>query len=275
MDILGITGYGAGYGVSDKARPAPVGNDFSARGAENRSSGKSGGGIGALLPEDRVSLSGKSPSLGSDPASGAKGAAPGEKVTADGTPVSDPQVQQVIARLKANEEKVKAHEASHKAAGGSLASSATYSYTQGPDGRRYITGGEVQIDMSGGRTPEETISRMQQVIRAALAPADPSGQDRSVASQAASRMAQAQQEKVQQDGSTASQETGGQPAKADGLSLKEPGAESPSVAVRAYGDSAVNPDSGMSKGGENPGLSSYDRTSGSRKKGADAFSSYA
>ena len=90
---------------------------------------------------------------------------------------------------------MKAHEAAHKAAGGQYAGAVSYQYQVGPDGRSYVVGGEVQIDLSTGKTPEETISKMQTVIRAALAPGDPSGQDRSVAAQAASIMAQAQQEK--------------------------------------------------------------------------------
>jgi len=48
--------------------------------------------------------------------------------------------------------------------------------------------GEVGIDTSKGRTPEETLARAQQIRAAALAPADPSGQDRAVAA-AASQMA--------------------------------------------------------------------------------------
>ncbi len=121
------------------------------------------------------------------------------KTTLNGKNTDDPQIQQQIARLKQVEAKVKAHEAAHQAAGGNLASSASYSYTQGPDGKSYVTGGEVQIDLSEGQTAEETITRMQQVIRAALAPTDPSGQDRAVAAEAANRMAQAQQEKLQAD----------------------------------------------------------------------------
>mgnify|MGYP000988691874 FL=1 len=161
------------------------------------------------LPEDRVTLSGRQPSTeqadkpGSLAEQSGKQPKPGEKTAPDGKSLEDPQIQAQIARLKQIEEKVKAHEAAHKAVGGNLASSASYSYTQGPDGRSYITGGEVQIDMSDGKTPQETISRMQQVIRAALAPADPSGQDRAVASAAASRMAQAQQEKLQAESPTA------------------------------------------------------------------------
>jgi hypothetical protein len=131
------------------------------------------------LPEDRVSLSGQQSEKnqqsqpGTEQTAETRQSKPGEQTTPDGKSLEDPQVQQVVAKLKQTEEKVKAHEAAHKAVGGNLASSASYSYTQGPDGRSYITGGEVQIDMSTGRTPQETISKMQQVIRAALAPADP------------------------------------------------------------------------------------------------------
>jgi hypothetical protein len=105
----------------------------------------------------------------------------------------DPQVQQLITQLKATEEKVKAHEAAHKS-GGAATGPISYSYTRGPDGRNYITGGEVPITISTGSTPQETISRMQQVIQAALAPADPSPQDRAVAAQAAAMQQAARQE---------------------------------------------------------------------------------
>ena len=44
----------------------------------------------------------------------------------------------------------------------------------------YITGGEVRIDTSPAKDPEATIQKMQQVQRAAFAPADPSPQDQKV-----------------------------------------------------------------------------------------------
>lgn len=106
----------------------------------------------------------------------------------------DPQLQAAIAQLKATEEKVKAHEAAHKSAGGTITGPVSYTYTRGPDGRNYITGGEVPITISSGKTPQETISRMQQVIRAALAPADPSPQDRAVAAQATAQLQEASQQ---------------------------------------------------------------------------------
>ena len=209
MDPLSIVSSGQGYGRAHQSSappPDPTAQTPPTRTAETTAAPAERQAI--RLPEDRVSLSGQRPDTSqqgqpndvekpstSEPA--AKEPKPGELTTPDGTSVEDPQVKQVVHQLKQTEVKVKAHEAAHKAAGGNLASSASYSYTQGPDGRSYITGGEVQIDMSPGRTPQETISKMQQVIRAALAPADPSGQDRAVAAQAASQMAQAQQQKLQ------------------------------------------------------------------------------
>lgn len=116
-------------------------------------------------------------------------------VTAAATPgaIQDPQVQAEVDRLKAIEEKVKAHEAAHKSAGGAMTGQVSYSYTRGPDGRSYITGGEVSISVTPGKTPQETVRRMQQVIQAALAPADPSPQDRAVAAQAAAQQQEASQ----------------------------------------------------------------------------------
>ncbi len=107
----------------------------------------------------------------------------------------DPRDQAEIRRLQARDREVRAHEQAHQAAGGSLvASAASFTYVTGPDGRRYATGGEVSVDTSPGRTPEETLRRAQQIRRAALAPAQPSGQDRSVAAQAQQMETQARQE---------------------------------------------------------------------------------
>jgi hypothetical protein len=90
-----------------------------------------------------------------------------------------------IANLVARDSKVRAHEAAHIAAGGGvIKSGAQFSYQEGPDGKLYATGGEVSIDISSGSTHQETISKMQQVRTAALAPSDPSPQDLKVASTA-------------------------------------------------------------------------------------------
>ncbi|MDR0701249.1 MAG: hypothetical protein LBF61_02385 [Azoarcus sp.] len=97
--------------------------------------------------------------------------------------------QRRVEELKATDRAVRAHEAAHMAAGGSLITSgASYSYETGPDGQRYAVAGEVGISTSKGRTPEETLIRAERIRAAALAPADPSPQDRAVAA-AATQMA--------------------------------------------------------------------------------------
>ncbi|WP_083941247.1 putative metalloprotease CJM1_0395 family protein [Pseudoduganella violaceinigra] len=103
--------------------------------------------------------------------------------------------QAKIDKLKARDLQVRQHEQAHLAVAGGLATSgATYTYQRGPNGVNYAVGGEVNIDTSPGSTPEETISKARQIQAAALAPADPSGQDRSVASSAAQMAQKAQAE---------------------------------------------------------------------------------
>ncbi|QPR53723.1 putative metalloprotease CJM1_0395 family protein [Aeromonas allosaccharophila] len=101
------------------------------------------------------------------------------------------QVQDLIER----DQEVRTHEQAHQSAGGEYASSPTYQFTQGPDGKRYATGGEVQIDTSAvPGDPAATIAKMQQIRSAALAPAEPSAQDLAVARSAAASEAKARKE---------------------------------------------------------------------------------
>lgn len=112
----------------------------------------------------------------------------------------DEHEQREVERLKARDREVRAHEMAHLAAAGSLATSgASFSYERGPDGVSYATGGEVGIDTSAGRTPEETLQRARIIRAAAMAPAEPSGQDRAVAAKAAQMETQARAEMAQQD----------------------------------------------------------------------------
>lgn len=104
-----------------------------------------------------------------------------------------------VAKLKQIDRQVRQHEQAHMAAAGGMATSgATFTYQKGPDGVNYAVGGEVGISTSPGRTPEETIQRAQTIRAAALAPADPSGQDRAVAAQAAKMEMEARMELAQQ-----------------------------------------------------------------------------
>ncbi|WP_374246559.1 putative metalloprotease CJM1_0395 family protein [Zoogloea sp.] len=103
--------------------------------------------------------------------------------------------QQLVSRLAARDRLVRAHEAAHLAAGaGLITRGASFTYETGPDGKRYAVGGEVGIDVSKGRTPEDTLARAERIRAAALAPADPSAQDRQVASEAARMAAEARLE---------------------------------------------------------------------------------
>ena len=105
--------------------------------------------------------------------------------------IKEMEIRRLIAELQSIDAKVKAHEMAHASVGGQYAGSPSYSYVKGPDGRLYAVAGEVPIDVSPEDTPEKTIRKMQQVIAAALAPADPSPQDIQVASIAARILAEA------------------------------------------------------------------------------------
>ena len=102
-----------------------------------------------------------------------------------------------VRKLQKRDREVRAHEHAHMAAGaGVVQGGASFTYQRGPDGRNYAVGGEVKIDTSSESDPDDTIRKMQQVKRAALAPAEPSGTDRAVAAQAGRIEAQARQEKT-------------------------------------------------------------------------------
>ncbi|MFQ5612062.1 MAG: putative metalloprotease CJM1_0395 family protein [Anaerolineae bacterium] len=104
--------------------------------------------------------------------------------------------QRKVEELKARDREVRAHKQAHQAAAGQHAiGDPVYGYETGPDGRRYAVSGEVEIDTSEiPGEPEATIRKMQQIRRAALAPQDPSGQDRRVAAEASRKEAAARQE---------------------------------------------------------------------------------
>lgn len=118
--------------------------------------------------------------------------------------------KKLVQELKQRDQEVKAHEQTHKAAGGALVrGGASYSYQLGPDGKRYAIGGEVQIDVSEESDPRATKTKMQQVRRAALAPAEPSAQDRAVASMASRIEAAADSEIKRQNAEQAMEPTTG------------------------------------------------------------------
>ncbi|TQV71831.1 catalase [Exilibacterium tricleocarpae] len=103
--------------------------------------------------------------------------------------------QREIRELAARDREVRAHEQAHAAVGGQYAGAPRYTLQRGPDGVGYAVAGEVSIDTSRvAGDPEATIAKAQQVQRAALAPSDPSPQDRRVAAAAAQLQLDAQVE---------------------------------------------------------------------------------
>ena len=102
---------------------------------------------------------------------------------------------QVIRELSARDREVRAHEQAHAAVGGQYAGSPRYQYQRGPDGVNYAISGEVPISLSEiSGDPRATIEKAQVVQRAAMAPAEPSPQDRKVAAMAAQMEARAMAE---------------------------------------------------------------------------------
>lgn len=105
------------------------------------------------------------------------------------------QAQAQIAELKGRDREVRAHEAAHAAVGGQYAGAPVLQYQKGPDGRRYAVAGEVSIDTSAvPDNPQATIRKLETVRAAALAPADPSPQDRQVAARASIMIADARRQ---------------------------------------------------------------------------------
>ena len=92
----------------------------------------------------------------------------------------------ILRQLRARDREVRAHEAAHTAAGGSLVRGGpSYTFQTGPDGRSYAVGGEVQLDVSAvPNNPQATLAKASQIRAAALAPAQPSAQDVRVAANA-------------------------------------------------------------------------------------------
>ncbi|MEO1321509.1 MAG: putative metalloprotease CJM1_0395 family protein [Pseudomonadota bacterium] len=113
-------------------------------------------------------------------------AAPGELSEAE---------QAQVEKLKARDREVRAHEQAHATVGGQYAGAPSYTYQTGPDNQRYAVGGEVSIDTAPvDGDAEATVEKMDVVIAAALAPAEPSPQDRKVAALAQSQRTQAMAE---------------------------------------------------------------------------------
>ncbi|MFC6198413.1 putative metalloprotease CJM1_0395 family protein [Ponticaulis profundi] len=172
-------------------------------------------------PVDRVEISQAALKLSANDAAGLNTGGLNAGTTSSGNTQSDQdqnsdelseEEQAQVKDLKARDTEVRAHEAAHAATGGSFAGSPSYEYQVGPDGKRYAVGGEVSIDTSPIKgDPQATIEKLEQVQDAALAPSEPSDQDRKVAQQAAAALREAQAELSAQQAEEDVAEQGGEP----------------------------------------------------------------
>lgn len=100
----------------------------------------------------------------------------------------------IIRDLSARDREVRAHEQAHASVGGQYAGAASFTFQRGPNGVSYAVGGEVSISAPSGGDAQSRLQAAEQIKRAALAPANPSAQDRQVAAQAAQTATQARAE---------------------------------------------------------------------------------
>ena len=100
----------------------------------------------------------------------------------------------VIRDLATRDREVRAHEQAHASVGGQYAGAASFTYQRGPNGVSYAVGGEVSISAPSGGDAQSRLQAAEQIKRAALAPANPSAQDRQVAAQASQTATQARAE---------------------------------------------------------------------------------
>lgn len=147
----------------------------------------------------------------------------------------------IIDQLKVRDREVRLHEAAHAAVGGRYAGSPSFDYSRGPDGKNYATGGEVSISTSPvPGDPQATIEKARIVQAAALAPAQPSAQDRQVAAEAAQMELQAQSD-LQRMKSEAAEESGQQTAEENEKKLAEARSEEAAAEEPEQADTESEP----------------------------------
>lgn len=134
----------------------------------------------------------------------------GQEVTPEGQELELAE-QRLVQQLAVRDRQVRSHEAAHlAAAAGIAAGGVSYKYRRGPDGKAYAVEGEVRIDTSPvPGDPQATLQKATQIQAAALAPAQPSAQDRAVANEAARIAARARAEITAARAAAARQSTAG------------------------------------------------------------------
>lgn len=173
--------------------------------------GGQGGQQGGQGGQEKAQQGGRGAPTGGGPGGGAARSGGGGS-SASGAEELTEEEEEEVQELQKTDQEVRAHEQAHATAGGPYAGAPKYQFTTGPDGNRYATSGEVDIDVSPEKTPEATIRKMDIVIRAALAPAEPSPQDMRVANQAQQQRSQAQVDLQQQKTAEFNGEAGSDPS---------------------------------------------------------------
>ncbi|MBL6952820.1 MAG: hypothetical protein ISR50_09310 [Alphaproteobacteria bacterium] len=200
---------GVGFGPQVPPRPAAPSAEQIRPAAESRA-----GDRGATAPQNGAANQAESQNsaaarphspvnlnslLAAQEHSGAQGRAgapaPGPAQAANQSAQLSEGEREQVKELKKQDAEIRRHEQAHAAAGGQYAGAPQYGYTNGPDGQRYANSGHVTIDVTPvAGDPKGTIEKMTVVQRAANAPAEPSGADRSVAARAAATKQTAQVE---------------------------------------------------------------------------------
>ncbi|KPZ68518.1 SprA-related family protein [Shewanella sp. P1-14-1] len=120
-----------------------------------------------------------------------------EKEQADQEKVQQQKDEAIIKALAARDLEVKTHEQAHAAVGGNYANSPEYTYEKGPDGKRYAVEGKVNIDVGVIEgDAQATVTKMQKVYAAAMAPVQPSSADLQVAAEATRKLNEAKKELI-------------------------------------------------------------------------------
>lgn len=105
------------------------------------------------------------------------------------TDSEDIAIAREIEELKTYEKMVIAHERTHMIVGGGIAGAPSYTYTIGPDGKKYVSGGNVTMRIPQANSFENMIRNLKRVKAAATAPSNPSPQDMQTAAIASAREA--------------------------------------------------------------------------------------
>lgn len=113
-------------------------------------------------------------------------------------PIEKQKEQQRQALINKNYSEIYAHEAAHKAAGGSLAGAIVIE--KNSDGIPVAGHVDIKMPALDKNNPDKTIKDANTVISSAMAPSDPSDQDYKVAAQASSIKMQAQAVKNENQG---------------------------------------------------------------------------